>query len=99
MAFVAAIPSSQGGPDLDVVERSEIGREQRADRTAAGDADPHGAVRSGVGGRRGAGRRTRGSENSRPPVMPDGRKISIVAMTVPRMMSVVPCGRSSFTPT
>ena len=50
-------------------------------------------------GRRAAGRHARGSENSRPPVMPDGRRISIVAMTVPRMMSVVPCGRSSLKPT
>ena len=28
-------------PDLDVVERGEVGREERADRAAADDADPH----------------------------------------------------------
>ena len=57
------------------------------------------SVPSGVAAGVAAGRRTRGSENSRPPVMPDGLRISIVAMTAPRMMSVVPCGRSILTPT
>ncbi len=48
------------GPHLDVVERGEIGREQRPDRAAADDADPHGAVPSGADGRRAAGRRSAG---------------------------------------
>ena len=43
------------GPHLDVVERGEIGREQRPDRAAADDADPHGAVPSGADRRRAAG--------------------------------------------
>ena len=36
-------------PHLDVVERGEVRREERADRAAADDADSHDAVSSGIG--------------------------------------------------
>src|SRR4029077_8874982 len=38
------------------------------------------------------GRRRRGRENSRPPVMPDGRTMSTTAITTPSTISAVPDG-------
>ena len=69
----------------------EVRREQRADRAAADDADPHAA--SAV---RDAGRA--GSENSRPPVRPEGRRISTSAMIAARMTSRVPGGQVELEP-
>ena len=75
-------------PHLDVVEQREVRREERPDGAAADDADPH--------------RRRlheRGSRNSRPPVSPDGRRISTSAMIAARKTRREPCGRSSVKPT
>ena len=40
---VDVLPREVVGPDLDVVELRQVRREQRADRAAADDADPHAA--------------------------------------------------------
>ena len=86
-------------PHLDVVERREVGREQRADCPAADDADPHGVVPSVTAGGAGfSARRHAGIPNSRPPVMPDGRRISISAIAMPRITSAEPSGMSSLKP-
>src|SRR6185295_4669642 len=76
------------GPDLDVVELREIGREQRADRTASHHADPHRAPTV----------RSRGSENSRPPVRPEGRTITTSAITALTTTMREPTGRSIVCP-
>ena len=74
------------GPDLDVVEAGEVRGEERADRAAADDADPHARLRRC------------GSRTSRPPVSPEGRTISTSAISEARMTSRVPDGRSSLCP-
>ena len=74
-------------PDLDVVELREVRREQRPDRAAADDADPHARLRS------------RGSRSSRPPVSPEGRRISMSAISAPRTTSRVPGGQVDREPT
>ena len=76
-------------PHLDVVERREVGREQRADRTAADDADPQARPPS-----TGCGRGARPSTSSRPPVSPCGRRISTIAISAPTTTMRLPDGRS-----
>ena len=77
-------------PHLDVVQRREVCREQRPDGTAADHADPHGDSPRATTGRCG---RRRPSENSRPPVRPDGRRTSTSPIRKPTTTMRVPCGQ------
>ena len=74
------------GPHLDVVEPREVRREQRPDGPAADYAELHARLR------------TRGSRNSRPPVRPDGRRMSTSAIIAARTTRREPEGRSSLCP-
>src|SRR5581483_938892 len=66
----------------------EMGSEQAADRAGAGDADARHADLA----------RSRGRRSSRPPVRPDGLRMSTAAMTTPTTISAVPDGRSTCQP-
>ena len=79
------------GPHLDVVERGQVGGEERPHGAAADDADPHEPVPSVVPVPR---RRSPGSDSSRPPVSPPGLMMSTAAMSTPTTTSRVPAGRS-----
>src|SRR5262249_53728109 len=73
-------------PDLDVVELRQVRCEQRPDRAASDDADPHEDLLR------------RGSRSWRPPVIPVGLRISTSAMIAARTTCCEPLGRSSLSP-
>src|SRR5206468_2619505 len=80
-------------PHLDVLEIREAGREERADGPAADDADPHARTTRRLSQPKAA------SENSRPPVRPEGRTISTSAINAPTVTRRVPVGKLSWKPT
>src|SRR5205823_6057528 len=72
------------------LERSELAEVGRRSVPTPSVLDLHYVVRR---------RRRRGSESSRPPVTPDGRRISTSAMNAPSTTRRDPSGRSSRKPT
>src|SRR6476646_3709940 len=78
---------------LDLLEHLAVEPVVRLARPALNlgvDAEPH--VVALAFSRSATGRRRRGRENSRPPVMPDGRTMSTTAITTPSTISAVPDG-------
>ena len=67
-------------PHLDVLERREVRGKERPHGPTTDDAHPHAGL-------------LRGSRSSRPPVIPDGRRISISAISAPSITSRDPSGR------
>src|SRR5207247_7378084 len=92
------LPREVVGPDLDVVELREVGGEERADRAAADDTNPQDVPPVAARVSRRCRRPGRGSRTSLPPVMPDGRRTRMIAISAPRTTRLAPSGTSNEMP-